>query len=286
MSPAVGYALLSLLFAGCIDITYKLYSKQARSRGMFVCGMGVTWLIIQLGLFLIAGKSPVFNEATVLWGLLAGIVLTASNILLVECLTHMDVSVGSTIYRLNTIGVVILSFLILSEPLGVFKISGILFGIIAVLLLYQRGTDQIPTFPLIFLLLAIAASVFRALYGVLSKIGLKSGGDMDSMSLIFPLCWIIGGFLYAALREKRVRMTFDKAKYCASGGVLAFLIVYTLMSAIEIGDVSILIPIANLGFVIALSYSIVTGMEKFSARKGFAITCAGLSIFLLAQAGT
>jgi len=49
----------------------------------------------------------------------------------VETLTHIDVSLGSTVYRLNTIGVVIMSFLVLGESVGGCKLSGIMLGIIA-----------------------------------------------------------------------------------------------------------------------------------------------------------
>ena len=48
--------------------------------------------------------------ATVGYGLIAGPVLALANILLIESLAHLDVSLGSTIYSLNTIGFVVLSF--------------------------------------------------------------------------------------------------------------------------------------------------------------------------------
>ena len=41
--------------------------------------------------------------------------LVLANILLIESLTGLDVSLGSMIYRLNTIGVVAISFVLLSE---------------------------------------------------------------------------------------------------------------------------------------------------------------------------
>ena len=105
------------------------------------------------------------------------------------------------------------------------------------------------------------------------------------MILIIPVCWIVGGIFYAALREKRVRMTLNKAKFCVIGGILAYLIVFTLMSAINLGDVSTLIPIANLGFIVALAISIVTRMETLTPRKSVAIGLAAVSIFLLSHVG-
>ncbi len=283
MNAAVGFALLSLLFAGCIDVTFKLYSGKTRSRGMFIGGMGVVFLTLQTAMFLYQGQSPALDSTTLSWGIIAGIAVTASNILLVESLTHMDVSLGSLIYRLNTIGVVLLSFLFLGEDLGPFKIAGIGIGLVAVLLLYQPPSGSGQLVPLNFLIIVIAGAVLRALYGIFSKAGLNSGADLNTMILIIPICWLIGGPLYATFRENRVRMTWDKMKFCLIGGTFAFLIVSTLMAAIQRGDVSTLIPIANLGFVVALTISIGARMEVLTMRKGAAMVLAALSIFLLAQ---
>jgi len=66
-----------------------------------------------------------------------------SNILLLESLKHLDISVGSTIYRLNSIGVVILSVLVLQESIEWIKGTGIVLGVIAVFLLYEPSKFNI-----------------------------------------------------------------------------------------------------------------------------------------------
>ena len=109
----VAFALMSLLFAGILDVIYKRYSRLARSRGMYLMAMGVTFCTLQL-LATVALEQPLsFDSTTLSYGLAAGALVTASNILLIESFTHLDVSLGSTIYRLNTIGVVALSWIFL-----------------------------------------------------------------------------------------------------------------------------------------------------------------------------
>jgi uncharacterized membrane protein len=56
------------------------------------------------------------------------------------------------------------------------------------------------------------------------------------------------------------------------------------MLAIEHGEASIAIPVANLSFVIALFLSIVLKMETLTPRKLCAMGCALVSIVLLSQA--
>ena len=84
---------------------------------MFLAGTGAVWGLLQFITLKFSGQSIVLDLHTVSFGLTAGALVTVSNLLLIESLTHLQVSLGSTIYRLNTIGVVILSFLFLGESL-------------------------------------------------------------------------------------------------------------------------------------------------------------------------
>jgi drug/metabolite transporter (DMT)-like permease len=284
MSAAIGFALVSLLFAGVNDVVFKRYSRQVRSRGMFILGIGIVWGILQLLALVIQGQQVDLATPTLAFGIAAGVMVTLSNLLLLESLTHLDVSLGSTIYRLNTVGVVILSFIFLGEPMHPVKLLGIGFGVIAVLYLYRDRPAHIEVHALsLFFWLAVSASVLRAGFGVTFKAGLSQGGHAPTMMLIAALSWIIGGFCYAWLRERRIRITRKKLGYSALSGVLVFVIVNSLTLALERGQASIVVPIANLSFIVALALSVAMKMERFTMPKTLATVCAAVSIFLLAQ---
>lgn len=253
---------------------------------MYVFGIGVVWTALQVIAFRTRGTPLVLDQHTLLFGLTAAVFLTISNILLIESLTHIDVSLGSMIYRLNTIGVVILSVFFLSEPLGLLKALGVVAGIIGVLLLYQKqsGSHDKSVF-VVFFAVAIAASLSRAAYGVSAKAGIMQKADPNTMLLLFSSSWIVGGACYAKLREKRFRLTAKAALYSLLSGILVFLIVNFLILAIERGEASIVIPIANLSFVIALFLSTALKMEVLTVRKLCAVGCAAASIALLSYAG-
>ncbi len=283
MSYAVSFALMSLAAAGCLDVVFKGYARKERSRGMLIFGCGLVWLVLQSALLVVIGVRPTFGSATLAYGLGAGIVLVAANLALVESLRHLEVSLGSTIYRLNTIGVVVLSFLLLGEDLGAVKLAGIAIGIAAVLLIYRRTiTDAVV--PGLFLTIAIAASAMRAAYGVVTKAAIEAGADVQAMLLLAAACWIAGGLAYATLRERGVRVTRHKARYALAAGILAFAVVNTLIEALRFGPASIMVPIANLSFVVAMLISAGIGLEVLNVRKWIAAAFAVVSIFLLAQA--
>lgn len=281
---SVIFALLSLFFAGLNDVFFKKYAQKDRSNGMYVLGIGITWTVLQVFTFILKDVPFALDSITFIYGLTAGLFLTLSNILLLHSLTRINISLGSTIYRLNTIGVVILSFFVLHEPFGPIKFIGVTFGIVAVLFLYQKrdNTNHI-NYPLSFFWAVIIASIFRATYGVVAKAGILAEADPELMLLLISSSWIIGGACYAKYREKRFRFTRKKAAYSILSGILVFLIVNFLMLAIEHGQASVVIPIANMSFVIALFISVILRMERLTLRKCCAIGSAAVSIILLAQ---
>lgn len=282
MPSAVGFALLSLLFAGLNDVVFKRYSARDRSRGALVFGIGLVWLLLQAVTLLGAGRMPVADSITLGFGIAAGLTLAASNVLLIESLTHVEVGIASTIYRLNTLGVVLLAALFLDEALGPAKAAGIGAGVLAVLLLAHRaGAADGAGTPGIYFGIVVLASLLRAIYGVVSKAGLKLGADADTMLLLAAGSWVIGGALYALLREGRLRVTGKKAAYAVLSGLLVYLIVNFLIAAIARGEASVVIPIANLSFVAALLVSVVLGMERLSGRKIAAVAFAASAIWLL-----
>ncbi|MET0067683.1 MAG: DMT family transporter [Candidatus Thiodiazotropha sp.] len=284
MNPAVLYALLSLLFAGINDLVFKRYAVKARSRGTVIALIGMVWAVLQSLLSPPVGGWSGFTDEDLLFGVGAGVALTLSNLLLIESLSHIEVSLGSTLYRLNTLGVVVLSVWFLQETLSPLQAAGIGFGILAVFLLLQtnQGLSHDRSFRQ-FLGLAILASLLRAAYGVLTKAGLNQGADGGRMLLIAAACWIVGGVAYALIREEGFHPHTKPLLYGLVSGVLVTLIVNFLVTAMSYADASLVIPIANLSFVAALILSLMLGWERLSGRKLTAIGLAVLSILLLAR---
>jgi len=285
LSPAIIFALLSLVIGGLNEVVFKRYSARERSRGMMICGVGVVWAVLLITDVTIRGDVIVFNSASWSFGLVAGILVAIANILLLESLRHMEVSLGSTIYRLNTIAVVFLSVIFLGESLSLIKLAGVGCGIIAVLLLYRQqhsmGVHQTLKTGLI---IVIAGALLRAVYGVVTKAGLSEGADADTLMLISALCWIISGLLYAVVIEHRYSITRAKLVYSLVSGLLVYGIVKTLVKALSLGEASVVITIANMSFLMALLVALVLKMEALSPKKIIAMIFAISAITLLSYA--
>ena len=68
-------------------------------------------------------------------------------------------------------------------------------------------------------------------------------------------------------------------------GMLVFAIVWLLTTALTLGDASVVVPLANMGFVAAFVFSVVLRLERLDARKLSAVALAVVAVVLLAQAG-
>jgi transporter family protein len=282
---AILFAILSLMLGGLNEVVFKRYSARERSRGMMISGIGLDWILFLAVDIALRGDSIEFDQAGLAYGLVAGLRVAVANILLLESLKHMEVSLGSTIYRLNTILVVILSIVFLGEIMTLVKLSGIACGVTAVLLLYRHQSAQQQQGELrLGLTLVLIGALCRAVYGVVSKAGLSAGTDMDLLLLTSALCWVLSGLFYARFIEQRYAITRKKIAYSLLSGCLVYGIVRTLLAALALGEASVVITIANLSFLMALVLALVLKMERLSGRKLLAMGFAVSAIALLTRA--
>ena len=229
---AILFAILSLMLGGLNEVVFKRYSARERSRGMMISGIGVVWILLLACDIALRGDSIEIDRAGLGYGLVAGLIVAVANILLLESLKHMGVSLGSTIYRLNTVGVVILSIVFLGEIMTLPKLSGIVCAVVAVLLLYRHQSSQLQQGELkLGLTLVLIGAICRAVYAVVTKAGLGAGVDMDLLLLTSALCWVLSGLIYARFIERRYAITRQKSAYSRSSGCLGYGILRTLRAA-------------------------------------------------------
>jgi drug/metabolite transporter (DMT)-like permease len=285
MSPGVGYALLSLVAAGVLDVVFARYSGKRPVTGAYLFVIGGVVIAGQSAVLALARVPFTWDIQAAGWGLAAGAVLLLANALLIESLGRINVSLGSTIYRLNTIAVVLFAVAFLHETLTIEKTAGILLGIVAVVMLYQRGgrgdSDRLV---LASLWIAVVASLLRAAFGVISKAGLLDGTDPFLFLVYIGAGWTIAAIVYGLVRRRSVGSTSAVLRYGLVCGTLVCLVASFLLLGLRSGEASIVIPIANMSFVIALLTSAALRMERLTRRKLVAVACAAGAIGLLTGA--
>jgi drug/metabolite transporter (DMT)-like permease len=284
MPSALVFALLSMVFAGLNDVIFKKFTLRPRSRGTYIAGIGVVWGLLTFAWQWSRGAEGQWSADTVGYGAGGGMMLAMGNLLLVESLSRIPVSLGATIYRLNTIGVVLFAIAFLGERLSWLEATGIAAGVLAVLLLGgESGALRSVAVPVGAMMVAIAASLLRAGFVLVSKAGVSAGADGGRMLLVTASMFIVVGIAYALLRERGHRIARERPVYPVVSGIVIFMVATTLVEALKRADATVVAPIANLSFTVSLLLSAALGLERLTSRKLAAVVLAGASLWLLSR---
>lgn len=283
MSLMLVYTFCCLGCSSINDLLFKSFARKPRSRGLFVAVVGVIGTLIFLFLPDKLGENW---QMTLFWGVICGIFSAVGNILLIESMTHLSAGICSTIYRLNLALVVPLSVIFLNEKLDWSQYAGIALAILAVLaFLPGSGTKTSGGGAKVYLpmIMVIVASVFRAGLGLACKYGPMQGASANGINLIIEILWIISGITYYLLKERNTyRLDWQLVKYSAASGVLVAGIIFFMLLALKYGEASIVLPIAQMSFLLTFILSVIFLKEKVTPFKIFALACGVGAMLLLA----
>jgi len=276
------YALMSLTFAGLNDFVFKQYiHKERQPLGWFVAGVGVVWTgVFAVAMYLTAG-GPTWRAWWVSLG--AGITSLLANLLLIGSFRAVPAGTGATIYRLNLVIVVILGVTVLHESVTVWKVLGVALGLAAVLLIRNgngHGEARLAKWAVAAL---AAACLLRACMGILYKVSSIEGIPQFEMLTIGGVCWLIGGTIFALLRREPIRPVGRMARFSIVSGALVCGIVYFLLMATLLADASVVVPIAQLSFIVTTLLGVSFHRERMSLRKALALSAAVACILALSR---
>lgn len=282
MSLLTIFALASMLCAGVNDFIFKKYVSKTRSKGVYLSLIGVVWALIFYAISLSSGGLK-FDPNTVVYGIVCGFFSIAAQILLLESLHGIDVSIGSTVYRLNFIVVIILAPMFLGELLTPLRFTGSLLAVGSVLFLSKNNAKQKMhrSYKFSFLYLAVIASILRGLMGFFYKIALNHNIDVNTFLFINPLLWISGGLIHAVFFERDLSINKKTVIYSGISGFLVAGIVLFLLLAVKEGETIIAVPLSQLSFIITCVLSVWLLREKMTFPKAIGILLAIGTIFCL-----
>lgn len=288
---AIFWAFVCLFFSAANDFLFKCFARKPRSHGYFAAIIGVAWLAT--GLCFVRNWDVEWH-ATVFWGIVSGLCSISGNLLMLDAMRTLDGGVCSTIYRMNLVPVALGAALLLGETLTFLQWCGIAAACGAVILFLPanaalRRKEALP------LTMMLAASLIRAGMGLSYRYGFLHGADRDLVVVIDSLFWIVGGVLYAQLRERRVlraipaseRMSARKLwGYGVLSGALVAVIVLTMAASLALaeGKASVVLSIEQMSFLLTGVMGVVFLKEEVSWKRTAALLCGVAAILCLSIA--
>lgn len=281
---AVFWAIFCMVFTAGNDLVFKFYARKKRPYGYFLAIIGVIFLITTASLL---KAYPENWGATIFWGAVSGVFSILANILLLEGMRALDAGVCSTLYRLNLVPVVLGAFLLLGEQVeiaGWFGIGCALLAVIGFMPRPQSGETRRVELTGIFV--TVLAALLRAGMGLSYRFGFLHGADEAWVVVINALCWIIGGLAYRFLRESDIAAGDRTARktlfgYGLLSGVLVAAIVISMAAGLACGNASVVLPIAQMSFVLTGILGVILLHEKLEPRRIAAMVCGAAAILLL-----
>ena len=281
MSDSIAYALGALLLYGVADFVYKRGAAAGAQPHQFL--MVQTWFFTSLALLYGLASGTLAFGAGSLWGAAAGVLVVVGYYNFAWSLRHGSVSTHATIFRLSFAVTAALAVLILREPVTAAKIAGLALALLAVWLLLaspgaagDRRADLESRASLLRVLIATAA------VGVASftyKLGLLAGAAPISLVATQGLVAVTLATAFAARLDGGVRPSRAALRHAPIAAVLLVVAFIFLAKGLQGGEASVIVPIAQMGFVVTALLGFFLLREPFTLRKG-----AGLLVALAALA--
>ena len=276
---AVWYAVMSMVFAAGNDLLFKFFSRRERSIGLFCAVIGAVSAAYCL---LTLTHLPSDWRATVIWGSVAGFFSIAGNLLLIGAMKKLSAGVCSTIYRLNLVPTVLGAWLLLGENLSIMQWLGAALAVAAVLAFIPKKGSGREEFSWVCFIMVICGAFMRAAMGLCYRYGFSHGADREFVTLITCFFWVLGGAVWYFLTEyKKVKPDWKTVNYGVLSGVLVTGILVFMTLSLQYGNAAVVLPIAQMSFLLTGAAGIVFLKEKFTIRTAAAFVCGCGAVLVL-----
>jgi drug/metabolite transporter (DMT)-like permease len=281
MTPGIGLALLAMVCFGAGDLVYKRAAAAGIEARHFV--MLQAWFYCpSVTLYAIARHRLVLAPAA-LWGSLAGLVMFVALYNFSRSLRSGSISTNAPIFRLSFTLTAALAVWLLDEPLTATKIAGLgLAGVAVLALVGDAEDDPLPGSRDGSLTRVLLATVAAGIGNLLYKGGLRAGSPPET--LLATQAWVFCSLatLVVWLSDGRIRPPRAGFRHGALVAVVLLVGFVALLHALAMGPASVLVPVAQLGFVFTALLGRVLFAEPLSSRKRGGLVIAAAAIVTLA----
>lgn len=272
-----------MVFYGLGDFVYKRAAAAGIRADHFLVVQA--WVFCPLIILYALVTHTLALKMAGLWGALAGVFVFIGFYNFIRSLVTGSVSTNAAIFRLNFIVTALLAIGFLGEPLTSTKIAGLALALLATWLLlgasdpHAHARDATARRSLGQVLLATlgfgAATFFHT-------VGLRQGASPETLvaaqaALFMPLAMV---FLY--LVDGKIQPARATWPYASSAAVLLLVAFLFLLRSLSRGQASVLVPIAQMSFIVSATFGIIFLKEPLNARKATGLAAAFAALAVLA----
>ncbi len=285
MTLGIEYAVGAMLFFGLGDLVYKRGASAGAQPHHFL--MVQSWVFTPtVALYGWVTGSMEFSAAAMQWGALAGVFALVGFYNFAHSLRTGTISINAPVFRLSFVLTAALAVLLLGEPLTPYKVAGIVLALAAVWLLLgtpahaDTAGRRESRFSMGRVLIATASvGVGNFVY----KLGLKAGASPASMIIAQGVVVITLATAFVGVVDRRIRPSRAALRYAPRAAVVLALAFVFMVEGMARAEASVVVPIAQMGFVATALLGFLFLREPFTARKGAGLAAALAALSSLAH---
>jgi drug/metabolite transporter (DMT)-like permease len=280
VSPSTAYAIGALLFYGLADFVYKRGAAAGARPHQFL--MVQTWFFNALALLYGVCSGTLVFSAGALWGAASGVMVVIGYYNFAWSLRHGAVSTNAAIFRLSFAVTTVLAVLVLGEAFTMLKIAGLALAFFAVWLLLgtpTTGIDAANPHRSASLVRVLVATIAVGFASFAYKLGLRQGAVPIALVVTQGAVALTLATAFAAYVDRGICLSRAALVHAPISAALLVVAFTSLAKGLERGEASVVVPIAQMGFVVTAILGFVFLREPLTARKS-----AGLVVALLALA--
>ena len=218
--------------------------------------------------------------------ILSGLCTGASWLCYFKALQLGDVNKVVPIDKSSVVLTILLAFLFLGEPIGLFQGAGaLLIGAGTFLMIEKKAAGNTPAQGKSWLLYALGSAIFASLTSILGKVGIagveSNLGTAIRTAVVLVMAWgmvLVTGKMGAVKEVAGKELVFICISGLATGA--SWLCYYR---ALQMGPASVVVPIDKLSILVTIAFSWLVFREKLTARSGWGLAqiTAGTLVMLL-----
>ena len=271
------FAAGSALFAGATAILAKCGIRKTDST-VATAIRTIVVLVFAWIMVLVAGSQDQLGSlggTTLLFLILSGLATGASWLCYFRALQIGDINKVVPIDKSSTVLTILLAFLLLGEPIGLFQGIGVaLIGVGTFLMIEPKpAAERAAPQKRGWMLYAFGSAIFASLTAILGKVGIQGVesnlGTAVRTGVVLVMAWLmvlVTGKTKLVKQVPRRELGFICLSGLATGA--SWLCYYR---ALQDGPASVVVPIDKLSILVTVAFSYLVFHERLTARSGWGL---------------
>lgn len=281
MAQGIEYALAAMICFGLADFVYKRAAGAGVQAHHFL--MLQAWFFAPTVLLYGVLSGTLAFETPALWGAAAGVFVYAGLYYFARSLQGGAISINAPIFRLSFTITAALAVWLLHEPLTPLKFAGLVLALIAAWLLLGGGGAPAHRASRASLAQVLVAMLSLGIANFIYKIGVLDGASPASLLVAQAAVFISLATGFACAIDCGLRPSRAALPRAATAAMLLVLGLILLIEGLTHGQASVLVPVAQMGFIVTSALGVIVLRESFGGRKVVGLATALAALACLAR---